>query len=212
MDFHLFLLFATTTAIVISSPGPSAILVVSQGASHGLARAIFGILGIAVGGMIYFTLSATGIASLILASTLVFSTIKWVGIAFLLYLGLKALFSTSALINIAPERAQKTRSALLLQGLFIMVSNPKAMLFFTAILPQFIDLDRPIAPQILIMGATTYALQIPIYSAYAYMGERITRSRIKGGIKAWLANALNKFAGAALVFAGLKMIGVTVSK
>ncbi|KKJ75782.1 threonine transporter RhtB [Kiloniella litopenaei] len=212
MDFHLFLLFATTTAIVISSPGPSAILVISQGASYGLGRAIFGILGIAVGGMIYFTLSATGIASLILPSTFVFSTIKWIGVAFLLYLGLRALFSKSALINIAPARGQKTRIALFLQGLFIMASNPKAMLFFIAILPQFIDLDRPIAPQILIMGATTFALQLPIYSAYAYMGERITRSGEKGGIKTWFASALNKCAGAALVFAGLKMIGVTISR
>lgn len=208
MESHLFLIFAITTAIVISSPGPSAILVVSQGASHGWARAIFGILGIAVGGMIYFALSATGVASLILASTLVFSGIKWVGVAFLLYLGFKGLFSKSALINIQPDRAQKKRTALFLQGLFIMASNPKAMLFFTAILPQFIDLDRAIVPQILIMGATTFALQLPIYTAYAYMGERIVR----GGIKARLVNGLNKLAGAALVFAGLKMISVTVSK
>ncbi|MFD2204955.1 LysE family translocator [Kiloniella antarctica] len=208
MEFHLFLIFAVTTAIVISSPGPSAILVVSQGASHGWERAIFGILGIAVGAMFYFALSATGVASLILTSTLVFSGIKWIGVVFLLYLGFKGLFSKSALINIHPDRVQKKRSALFLQGLFIMASNPKAMLFFTAILPQFIDLDRAIVPQILIMGATTFALQLPIYGSYAYMGERIMR----GSIKVWLVSGLNKLAGAALVFAGLKMITLTVSK
>ncbi len=208
MELHIFLMFAVTTAVVICSPGPSAILVVAQGASNGWARAIFGILGIAVGGMLYFALSATGIASLILASNLVFSTLKWIGVAYLLYLGFKALFSESKLINIKPGAPQKKRSALFFQGLFIMLSNPKAMLFFTAILPQFIDVTRPIVPQILIMGATTYALQVPIYGAYAYMGERLTRGSIKG----WLVNGLNKFAGAALVFAGLKMISVTVSK
>ncbi len=208
MELHLFLMFAATTTVIISSPGPSAILVVSQGASSGLGRAIFGILGIAVGGMIYFTLSATGVASLILASSLVFSAIKWIGVAYLLYLGCKALFSRSALIDIKPGAPQKKRSALFLQGLFIMLSNPKAMLFFTAIMPQFIDVSKPIVPQILIMGATTYALQIPIYCAYAYMGERLTR----GGIKASLVNGLNKVAGCALIFAGLKMVGVTISR
>ncbi|MCF6234462.1 MAG: LysE family translocator [Rhodobacteraceae bacterium] len=95
MDFQIFLIFALTTAVVIFSPGPTAILMASQGAGNGLKRTLFGVLGITCATMIYFAMSATGIASLIVASHTLFQIIKWPGVAYLIYLGCSAIFNKS---------------------------------------------------------------------------------------------------------------------
>lgn len=206
MDLNTYLVFAITTAVVIFSPGATAILVASQGAGNGLKRALFGIFGITCATMIYFALSVTGIASLIVASHTLFLTIKWAGVAYLFYLGGMAIFSKSGGL-IVRAGAEKKRRSLYVHGFIVEFANPKALLYFAAILPQFLDISRPIATQFLIMGATAFVMQVIIYSAYAYMGDRLTR----GGVKAWVVSSINKVAGSALLFAGLKMASVTAA-
>ena len=208
MAFQTFLIFALTTAIVIFSPGPTAILIASQGAGNGLKRTLFGVFGITCATMIYFALSATGIASLIVASHTLFQVIKWAGVAYLVYLGCSAIFSKSGGLVVKSGTPVRKRTSLFTHGFLIEFSNPKALLYFSAILPQFIDLSRPIAPQFLIMWATAFLLQCIIYSAYAYLGERL----IQGGVKSWIVNTINKTAGAALIFAGIKMASITADK
>jgi len=208
MAFQTFLIFALTTAIVIFSPGPTAILIASQGAGNGLKRTLFGVFGITCATMIYFALSATGIASLIVASHTLFQVIKWAGVAYLVYLGCSAIFSKSGGLVVKSGTPVRKHTSLFTHGFLIEFSNPKALLYFSAILPQFIDLSRPIAPQFLIMWATAFLLQCIIYSAYAYLGERL----IQGGVKSWIVNTINKTAGAALIFAGIKMASVTADK
>lgn len=208
MDIQTFLIFATTTAVLIISPGPSAILMASQGAGNGLRRTMFGVFGITCATVIYFALSATGIASLIVASHTLFQIIKWAGVAYLIYLGCTAIFSKSGGFVVQSETQTRRARALFAHGFLIEFSNPKALLYFSAILPQFLDVTRPIAPQFLIMWVTAFVLQCAIYSAYAYLGERL----IKGGVKSWVVNAINKIAGGALIFAGLKMASVTANR
>lgn len=208
MDLQTFLIFAVTTAVVIFSPGPTAILMASQGAGNGLRRTLFGLFGITCATMIYFILSATGIASLIVASHTLFQIIKWVGVAYLVYLGCSAIFSKSGGLVVNASAPLKKRSSLFTHGFLIEFSNPKALLYFSAILPQFLDVSRPIAIQFFIMWLTAFLLQIIIYAAYAYLGERL----IKGGVRDWVVNAVNKTAGTALIFAGLKMATVSATR
>ncbi len=208
MDIQTYLIYTLTTAIVIFSPGPTAILMASQGASSGLKRTLFGVFGITCATMIYYAMSATGIASLIVASYTLFQVIKWVGVAYLLYLGFSAIFSKSGGLVVKSGAPLRKRSSLFTHGFLVEFSNPKALLFFSAILPQFLNVDRPIAPQFLIMWATAFLLQWIIYSGYAYLGDRI----IQGGVKSWIVNAINKTAGAALIFAGIKMASVTTNR
>lgn len=207
MNFETYLVFAVTTAVIIFSPGPTAILAASQGAGSGMRGALVGIFGVTCATMIYFVLSATGIASLIVASHALFLAIKWVGVAYLVYLGGMALFSKSGGLLVKAGRAEKKLSSLYLQGFIVEFANPKALLYFAAILPQFLDISRPIALQFLEMGATAFIMQITIYSAYAYMGDRLTN----GGVKAWLVSSINKVAGGALLFASIKMASVTAT-
>lgn len=208
MEFQIYLVFAATSAVVILSPGPSAILVASQGAGGGWKRAIIGIIGIICATSIYFLLSATGIASLIAASNLLFSIIKWAGVAYLIYLGSAAILSKNHGISIKAGAPQKSRASLFAQGFVVEFANPKALLYFVAILPQFVDVTKPIAQQFVIMGATDASLQLVIYSIYALLGDRLARGRVKS----WVVSAVNKVAGAALIFAGIKMASVTASR
>ncbi|MCF6277155.1 MAG: LysE family translocator [Anaerolineales bacterium] len=153
MELQTFLLFAVTTAVVNLSPGPTSILMASQGAGSGFKKALF---GVCCATAIYFGLSATGIASLIVASNTLFQIIKWAGIGYLFYLGLTAIFSQSGGLVLKPGSPQRKPSSLFTQGFLVEFSNPKALLYFAAILPQFLDVTRPIALQFLIMWGTSF--------------------------------------------------------
>ncbi len=203
MDFSTFALFALTTLVVVSSPGPAAITVTAQAAGNGYVRALFGIGGVAAANVVYFALSATGIASLILASHTLFTLIKWVGVGYLAYLGVSALLGGSAGL-VVRKGAKASRSALFARGFVVEFANPKALMYFAAILPQFLNPAAPVAPQLLVMGLTTLALDLTVYSAYAGMGTRIARSGVKGRT----VRALNAVAGSALLLAAARMTRV----
>src|SRR5438552_199213 len=100
MSWETYLIFAVTTLVVCLTPGPAALLVVAQGISNGFRQSYWAIAGIALGNAVYFALSATGIAALILASSTLFSIIKWVGVGYLFYLGLSAIFNRSSALTV----------------------------------------------------------------------------------------------------------------
>ena len=203
MEFQIFAVFAITTFVVVFSPGPAAITAASQGAANGVPRAAFGVVGIAMANAVYFALSATGIASLIIASHTLFSIIKWVGVGYLIYLGATAILSKSGGLTVEPGR-RSSRTVLFATGFTVEFANPKALLYFAAILPQFIDPGRAILPQILMMGGLTLAIDLIIYTVYAQLGHVLATS----GAKPWIVKSVNRVAGSALLFAAFKMARV----
>ncbi len=203
MEIQVFTIFAITTFVVVFSPGPAAITAASQGASNGVGRAFFGVAGIALANAVYFALSATGIASLIIASHTLFAVIKWVGVAYLIYLGVSAIRSKSGGLQVE-KAARSRRSVLFATGFTVEFANPKALLYFAAILPQFIDPTRAILPQILLMGGVTLAIDLIIYTVYAQLGHTLATS----GAKPWIIKSVNRVAGSALLFAAFKMARV----
>ncbi len=199
------LLFFVTTFVVVLSPGPAVITVISESASNGFKRSLWVIFGIAVANAVFFVMSATGIVTLILASNLLFTAIKWAGVAYLLYLGISALFGRSGALSIKPALKGKSNfHKVFLKGFILEISNPKALLYFSALLPQFIDISRPIAPQVAILGLITFALDLICYSFYAYLGWKSSNV----GLKPFVVKMINKTAGSMLIFAGLKMATV----
>ncbi|TDF35124.1 LysE family translocator [Alteromonadaceae bacterium M269] len=202
MSLDAYLIFLFATMVVVFSPGPAAITVATQGASQGFKKSFFGTAGVAGANVVYFLLSATGIASLILASNFVFSVIKWVGVVYLIYLGINAIVSRSGGLSISSDTTQtKSNSSLFSQGFIVELANPKALLYFSSLLPQFIDLDKPILIQLFIMGASCLIVDLIAYSTYGYFGHRIAQ----GGVKPALVNIINRAAGGFLIFAGLRM-------
>lgn len=129
-----------------------------------------------------------------------FSVIKWVGVVYLIYLGLMAIFSRSGPLTINPSNQSVGKARhVFLRGFILEISNPKALLYFSALLPQFIDISNPIIPQLAILCAITLLLDLVCYSLYGYLGF----ASIHVGIK-----LINRSAGAMLIFADVKMASV----
>ena len=127
------------------------------------------------------------------------------GVAYLLYLGLNLVFSKTGALQIQPNTSTKTPlHRLFLKGFILEMSNPKALLYFTALLPQFINPTDPVLPQFVIFGLIALCLELAIYSSYSVLAHRSTRSVIKP----FIAKLIDQAAGGMLIFAGLKMATV----
>ncbi len=201
MDIGLYSIFLATTVMLILVPGPAAITVAAQGASHSSQKAFLGVLGVASADVMFFALSATGIASLILTSSLLFATIKWLGVAYLLYLGAMAFFSKSGAIKITQGSVKRSHARLFYQGLIVQLANPKALMYFSALLPQFIDPHAPILFQMLLMGSSCLLADLVVYSLFSRLGDRLAKQRMQ----AWVIDLINKAAGITLIAVGLRM-------
>lgn len=204
MDTHLYFIFLVTTLMLVMVPGPSAMTAAAQGANHRASKAFMGVLGIASADAIFFALSATGIASLIVASSVLFSVIKWFGVLYLLYLGSVALFSKAGVIRISQTPTPSRRVRLYWQGLVVQLSNPKALMYFSALLPQFLDPAEPILQQLLVMGVSLVLADVVVYSLFSMLGDRLGQQKIKAGIVA----AINKMAGITLISTGIRMVSL----
>lgn len=200
MSFESWLLFVVTDTVLCFTPGPAVLLVVSTALTMGTApglRASFGILAM---NLFYFAVSATGIGAILLASWELFVLIKWVGAAYLVWLGLNMLFARRA--HAAPDGANESvdrrnarafRRAVITQG-----SNPKALVFFSAIVPQFIDPQGDVVFQIALLGLTSTLIELvalSIYVAACSQARRAVRQER-------LVTALNRAGGALLIGAG----------
>lgn len=145
MSWDTYLIFIVTTGVVCLTPGPAALLVVAQGISNGYRHSYWAIAGIALANAVYFALSATGLAALIVASSTLFSVIKWVGVAYLFYLGISAIRSKASALTVTSDASQAVGGMRAFwQAVVVELSNPKALLYFVALLPQFIDPTKPI--------------------------------------------------------------------
>jgi len=201
MDIELYLFFLVTTVMLILVPGPAAITVATQGASHNAKITFLSILGVASADVLFFILSATGIASLIIASNLVFSIIKWFGVAYLIFLGVSAIFSKAGAIKIKAQTGKVNPAKAFSQGLVIQLANPKALMYFSALLPQFIDPSEPIVFQMLLMGLTCFLADLLVYSMFARVGAQLAKKQVKP----WVISLINKTAGVTLITTGIKM-------
>jgi len=204
ISLETLILFFMTTLVVVLSPGPAALAVTAEAASSGFKRSTLVILGVASANIVFFILSATGIITLIIASQALFSLIKWVGVAYLLYLGFSAIFSESGPLSIQSSKKENKAYKVFMRGFILEISNPKALLYFSALLPQFIDIHEAIIPQLIILCLITLVLDLVCYSLYGYLGFK----SIGKFIKPIIIRTINRSAGAMLIFAGLKMASV----
>jgi homoserine/homoserine lactone efflux protein len=205
MSWDTYLIFVITTAVVCLTPGPAALLVVAQGMSRGFRPSYWAIAGIALGNAVYFGLSATGVAALIVASGTLFSVIKWIGVAYLFYLGLSALRSKASALTVSGDARQAASGPRAFwQAMVVELSNPKALLYFVALLPQFIDPARPVGMQMLVFGVTCIGLDTAAYSLYAWLGSKTQRFTANERF----VRTSNRAAGSLLMLAGAMMATV----
>lgn len=156
MTLDTYLLYLATVLIFFAHPpGPSQVLFIAGSMQHGLRRALSIMAGDLSANAIQITIAGFGLAGLIAISANVFTAIKWAGIAYLAYLGIKMILQARrARGRVAPPKT----SALFRQGFVTSAANPYAVVFFAALFPQFIDPAQPVPLQVLILGATYLAI------------------------------------------------------
>lgn len=204
MSIKLLLVFAVTEFLLSLTPGPAVFLVVSQGMKAGFRPSLRGTLGILSGNAIYFALSALGLGALLMASATLFQIIKYLGAAYLIFIGVKMLISKSETPNSDEPAALPNRSLRLFsQGLITQLSNPKAIVFFTALLPQFVTPGEWMFQQFIVLGLVSIAVEFPVLAAYGWVAER-------GGklIPEKFASLPDRVAGVFLIGAGVGLAAV----
>ncbi len=200
MSFEAWLLFAVTETLLCLSPGPAVMMIIATGLKRGAGMSIFSNLGILAGNTVYFVLSATSLGALLMASYDIFFAIKWIGAAYLIYLGVTTWLEKDSIMEV-PEQAQKQAGGgrLFLNALALQLANPKTLLFFVALLPQFINPKESIAFQIFIMGITSVVLEFFILIAYGSLaGKAAELAR-----QPRYARIINKLCGGLLIGAGV---------
>lgn len=205
-------LFAPIAALISLGPGPNNFCALNNGINYGLRAALLATFGRLASYAIFLFISAVGLGAMLLASETAFTIIKWVGALYLVYLGIRTWRSTefSGLkVDEGELRPQPAARApigkLMLNEFLVGISNPKAILLFAAIFPQFIKPGEPAAEQFLYLGSTYLLAELCVASmAYALFGLQIRRMvRSRKGI-----SRLNKGTGAFFVGAGGLMLGV----
>lgn len=204
MTSTTFYLYLITWTLVALSPGPAAICIMSQATRHSVRASFAGISGIQTGNVVFFVCIAFGLASLLATATTAFTVLRLIGAAYLCWLGLRVIIGTfhkpEATPDMAPKPVPKATS-LFLQGLLIQITNPKALLFMSALLPQFIDSHRPLAPQIAILMATTIAVDVAVMWGYATLAANGSRTLRSSALACWIERAF----GAVLIAFGLRI-------
>jgi len=200
MTWQIWLLFVMTEAVLSLTPGPAVLYVLSQAIRRGSEKSVWGIWGILSANTLYFALSASSLGAVIVASYKLFFLIKWLGAAYLVYLGLRSFFAKSSVLAL-PESNADLRSGprILRDGFFMQAANPKAILFFSAILPQFVDAHRNVAFQILVLGISSIFVEFVILFVYAQLAGRALNTARSPRFE----KLTNRIAGSLLIGAGL---------
>jgi threonine/homoserine/homoserine lactone efflux protein len=206
VQFETWLLFVITEAVLSITPGPAVLFILAQGIRRGAAKSVWASLGILSANALYFVLSAASLGALIVASYDLFFLIKWAGAAYLVYLGVQCFTSKTSALTLPEEKPHANSSwCIWRDGFLLQGANPKALLFFTAILPQFIEPSYPVVLQILILGASSIVVEFFILLVYGQLAGwtvSIVRSSRFEKISNRMAGGL--LIGAALGLARLK--------
>ena len=200
MTLKVWVAFVVLETVLCLTPGPAVLYVVSTSLARGARAGLGGALGIVACNTFYFLLSALGVAAVILASNRLFSALKWLGAAYLVWLGIRMLFARAS----PPVRSEQPKSgaalSALVRGFVVQASNPKALAFFVALLPQFIDAHASVPAQVAILAVTSVVIEYVVQAGYVWVA---TRAGALAGL-GW-TTWLTRVAGGLLVAAGARL-------
>lgn len=204
MSLHTYLLFLFAAFALILVPGPDMIYLLGRCVAQGRRAGILSAIGFNLGGYVHLTAAVLGLSAILATSALAFTIVKWIGAAYLIYLGLSALWSKAGPLAIdGPERGSRNGRTILWQAFLSDVLNPKVALFFLALLPQFVDRNAAHPTlQILLLGVTVNVIGLPTNIALACCSARLTAMlRRNQSASQWLQRGL----GGLFVALGLRI-------
>ncbi|WP_420336061.1 LysE family translocator [Roseibium sp.] len=167
MNFETWLAFVAASLLLTMTPGPSIILGMVHSLHFGIGKTFFTALGDISANMVQMLVVAAGLGVVLAQSALAFSVIKWTGVAVLLFMGWRQWRAPASLQARTGTSIRDGRRHLFLSGFLVAISNPKALVFFTALFPQFIDPARRLDAQLLVMCPTLAALDFLFVMLYA---------------------------------------------
>jgi homoserine/homoserine lactone efflux protein len=184
MEFHVWLAYFAAAWVIALSPGSGAVLSMSHGLAYGVRASSATIAGLQIGLALILLVAGAGVGAVLIASATAFTVVKFVGAAYLIWLGWRQwrapvaaaerMVDAAAPAVPAAPRPPSVRERVLL-GLFTNVTNPKGIVFMVAVLPQFIDPKRPLALQLAILLVTTIATDVVVMHGYAFLASRAQR-------------------------------------
>ncbi|WP_025130901.1 LysE family transporter [Pseudomonas sp. PH1b] len=176
MAFETWLAFFAASWVISLSPGAGAIASMSCGLQYGFWRGYWNALGLQLGLAMQIAIVAAGVGAILAASATAFYAIKWFGVAYLVYLAVKQWRALpSDLSDDAAIRPIGKPLALVFRGFLVNISNPKALVFMLAVLPQFIDPHAPLLKQYLILGATMIVVDLIVMAGYTGLASKVLR-------------------------------------
>jgi threonine/homoserine/homoserine lactone efflux protein len=204
MSLEHWLIYVSVVALIVVTPGPAAALCLSHGVVHGRTRTLMTVLGLVSSSLTLIALSSFGLGAILATSSTLFAIVKYVGAAYLIYLGVSIWRAPepqegpSEVTSTSAPADRLSLRRLFVTGFLVGISNPKDLLFFGALFPQFIEPGPTAMQQLLILSSTWVTVAFAIMALYAALGSKFA-SRMQG-ISA--RRALNKVTGGVFVAAG----------
>lgn len=206
MSIEHWLAFCAASAVLLAIPGPTILLVISYALGHGRKVAGATVAGVTLGDFTAMTASMLGLGALLAASAAIFTVLKWVGAAYLIYLGFKLwrapVGAGDGGVEDEPVKAENP-VRIFLHAYLVTALNPKSIIFFVAFLPQFIDSTRPVVGQLVIFEATFLVLATVNATLYALLAA-MARKQIR---KPRVQRIVNRTGGTLMIGAGLLAVG-----
>ena len=206
MSLEHWLAFCAASAILLAIPGPTVLLVISYALGHGRKVAFATVAGVTLGDFTAMTASMLGLGVLLATSATIFTILKWVGAAYLIYLGIKLWRAPVAKGDGAgdlPDAPKERPSRIFAHAYLVTALNPKSLIFFVAFLPQFLDAHGPVAMQLAVFEITFLALATANASLYALLAA-MARQQIR---KPRVQRFVNRTGGTLMIGAGVLAAG-----
>lgn len=208
MSFHFFLIFVLTVFVASIVPGPSMLLALTHGMKHGARKTVASACGNLSVTVLQASVSVAGLGAILLASEGLFNIIKGIGAAYLIYIGIgiwRSPHDSVSAVPAVPCLPEVPLRRLFLQGVFVTAGNPKAIIFFTAVFPQFMNPEAPFIPQFVLLIGTGSIIAFTCFMIYAVSGQKIIA--VFSG--ASIGKYINKVLGGTFIAAG---IGLALSR
>lgn len=176
MTLQYFLAYFLILFIATITPGPSMLLAINHGVNYGLFRTIYSCSGNLLGNLLMAIASILGLGAVLIASGVVFNIIRWVGIIYLVYIGIKLISEPVKAGQISNNsNISKSRYRLFIDGFLVAIGNPKGILFFTSLFPQFINIEHAKTNEFALILSTLGIVAFGCYMLYAIFGVKLNK-------------------------------------
>lgn len=203
MDWGIYLVFAATQLMFALTPGPAVLLTVSHDMRSGWRASMLAALGVQAGNGIYFTLSIVGLGAVMAASEALFHVIKYVGAGYLIFLGAKTIWNATRSADAEPKSLSLWRQPFV-QAVMTQLANPKSVLFFGALMPQFVDPSGNLFLQYVVFAAICFVTEMPILAVYGWLAAQGKRAMVSRRSRIWR----ERLSGMCLVGVGASLAAI----